>query len=386
MELPAIRTVTIGIGQPHPVAPKLIEEAAGHARRAEEMYRDAGYEVQTVRLTTRPVFEDLADWPAADVFAYAGELQAALDSAGITYLSLGPAPAYRPDFPLDRLGPIAELLAAHPAVSCSVQLGTATHGVRAEAVAPTVAITRDLSTSTAGGVGNFRFAALANVGPGHPFFPASYHAGPDALTVGTQGAGVVAAALAGLDPVPAAVTAAARAALTEAATPVVRLAKRAASRARLRFGGIDLSPAPAGPVSIGAAFAAVLGRFGAPGTLAVAAALTEALRTTRVPRCGYNGLMLPVLEDEVLAAEWEAGRIGAAELLSYSAVCGTGLDTVPLPGDTPVADIAGMFLDVATLAVRLRKPLSARLFPVPGKRSGDRTAFGSPYLVDITLP
>jgi uncharacterized protein (UPF0210 family) len=88
----------------------------------------------------------------------------------------------------------------------------------------------------------------------------------------------------------------------------------------------------------------------------------------------------------VLAAEWEAGRIGAAELLSYSAVCGTGLDTVPLPGDTPAADIAGMFLDVATLAVRLRKPLSARLFPVPGKRSGDRTDFGSPYLVDITLP
>lgn len=37
------------------------------------------------------------------------------------------------------------------------------------------------------------------------------------------------------------------------------------------------------------------------------------------------------------------------------------------------------------LAVRLRKPLSARLFPVPGTTSGDLTAFTSPYLTNTVV-
>ncbi|MBV9848027.1 MAG: DUF711 family protein [Kutzneria sp.] len=41
---------------------------------------------------------------------------------------------------------------------------------------------------------------------------------------------------------------------------------------------------------------------------------------------------------------------------------------------------------MATLARRLGKPLSARLFPLPGKRSGDHITFDSPHLLDIRLP
>ncbi len=67
------------------------------------------------------------------------------------------------------------------------------------------------------------------------------------------------------------------------------------------------------------------------------------------------------------------------------AVCGTGLDTIPLPGDTSAEAIAHLLLDVATLAWRLNKPLSARLFPVPGKRAGESTAFSSPYLTNTLL-
>jgi uncharacterized protein (UPF0210 family) len=118
----------------------------------------------------------------------------------------------------------------------------------------------------------------------------------------------------------------------------------------------------------------------------VIAAITRALSTTGLPTCGYNGLMLPVMEDEVLARAWESGRVTAHQLLGYSAICGTGLDTLPLPGDTPVEEIAALLLDVACLASRLHKPLSARLFPLPGKRSGDHTEFTSPYLVNLRLP
>jgi uncharacterized protein (UPF0210 family) len=71
-----------------------------------------------------------------------------------------------------------------------------------------------------------------------------------------------------------------------------------------------------------------------------------------------------------------------SELLLYSAVCGTGLDTVPLPGDTAPEELAAIVLDVAALAVALGKPLSCRLFPVPGKAAGERTEYDSPYLVN----
>jgi uncharacterized protein (UPF0210 family) len=166
----------------------------------------------------------------------------------------------------------------------------------------------------------------------------------------------------------------------------VELAQGLASRHGLIFAGIDLSPAPLGEDSIASALELCgYGPVGAPGTLAVAAALTASLKQTGLPTCGYCGLMLPVLEDAVLGRRWEEGLVNAHQLLLYSAVCGTGLDTLPLPGDIALEEIAHMLLDVATLALRLNKPLSARLFPVPGKHAGERTEFTSPYLTNTLV-
>jgi uncharacterized protein (UPF0210 family) len=95
--------------------------------------------------------------------------------------------------------------------------------------------------------------------------------------------------------------------------------------------------------------------------------------------------MLPVLEDAILGRRWEEGLVNTHQLLLYSAVCGTGLDTVPLPGDMEAEVIAHLLLDVASLALRLHKPLSARLFPVPGKQAGERTEFSSPYLTNTLV-
>jgi hypothetical protein len=95
--------------------------------------------------------------------------------------------------------------------------------------------------------------------------------------------------------------------------------------------------------------------------------------------------MLPVMEDAVLARRWAEGRLGVDQLLAYSAICGTGLDTVPLPGDCSVDDLTKVISDMASLAVRLRKPLSARLLPVPGKLAGERTSFSSPYFTDTLI-
>jgi uncharacterized protein (UPF0210 family) len=70
------------------------------------------------------------------------------------------------------------------------------------------------------------------------------------------------------------------------------------------------------------------------------------------------------------------------ELLQWSAVCGTGLDTVPLPGDVSEGALSDLLFDVAALSARLHKPLTARLMPLPGKAAGEPVHFDFLYFAD----
>ena len=47
--------------------------------------------------------------------------------------------------------------------------------------------------------------------------------------------------------------------------------------------------------------------------------------------------------------------------------------------------LAGTIGDLAALASKYRKPLSARLFPIVGKKAGDRVRFDNPHLVDAMV-
>jgi hypothetical protein len=266
-----------------------------------------------------------------------------------------------------------------------MMVATADEGLDVGAARAAAEVMRRLAAESKEGFGNFGFAALACVEPGTPFFPAAYHAGPANIGVALQGAGVVAEALEGGAEL-VEVTGRTREALLRHAAPVVEIAERQAAALGLRFAGIDLSPAPGVNDSVVAAMElAGHGLIGDPGTLALVAALTAALKSTGLPTCGFCGLMLPVMEDAVLARRWAEGRLGVDQLLAYSAICGTGLDTVPLPGDCSVDDLTKVICDMASLAVRLRKPLSARLMPVPGKLAGERTSFSSPYFTDTLI-
>ena len=99
-------------------------------------------------------------------------------------------------------------------------------------------------------------------------------------------------------------------------------------------------------------------------------------------RAGFSGLFLPVLEDATLARRVAEGSLGVMDLLLYSAVCGTGLDTIPLPGDTTTEQLSAVLLDLASLSSRLDKPLTARLMPIPGKKAGDPTGFSFDYFAN----
>lgn len=174
--------------------------------------------------------------------------------------------------------------------------------------------------------------------------------------------------------------------LNERASPIVALGQQLAQEHGLLFGGIDLSPAPMGEDSIVPALELCAGSpLGTPGTLAAVAAVTAALKSTTLPTCGYCGLMLPVLEDAMLGQRWEEDYVNVHQLLFYSSICGTGLDSIPLAGSHSAGEIAHLLLDVATLSLRLQKPLSARLFPVVGRQTGERTTFKSSYLTNTRI-
>ena len=393
MSRPPLRTITLGIADAHPIPTRTIEDAAKKLRRAQQRFTEAGYEVQTLRLSTRPLFDDLTDWSFATVLKYGAELQQVLAHQALAYCSLGTVQAARPDMALERIGLLADLLSANDSLSATVHMATPEHGVRVAAAQAIARVMQRLAYETAEGFGNFRFAMLACVAAGCPFFPTAYHSGPANLSLGLQTPGVllealhphrVAAGSVALDL--ELVTEVVREALIQHAQPVVMLGQQLAQADGMQFGGIDLSPAPLGEDSVTRVMELCgYGMLGSPGTLAVANALTTALKTTDLPTCGYCGLMLPVLEDAVLGQRWQAGMVNVHELLLYSAVCGTGLDTIPLPGDSSIERIAHLLLDVATLAVRWQKPLSARLFPVPGKHAGEHTTFTSQYLTNTLI-
>src|SRR5258705_8784021 len=155
---------------------------------------------------------------------------------------------------------------------------------------------------------------------------------------------------------------------------------------------LNATPAPGPDSSIGAAIQQFAGtKFGSSGTLPAAAIITDAVRSIPVKRVGYSGLMFPPLEDPVLAQGWSEKNYSIDSLLSSSAVCGTGLDTIPLPGDVSQQQLERILGDVASLAVKWHKPLTARLIPAPGKKAGERTDFdfgiaGFPNMILQPLP
>ena len=82
---------------------------------------------------------------------------------------------------------------------------------------------------------------------------------------------------------------------------------------------------------------------------------------------------------------FRSGQFDIRALLTYSAVCGIGLDTVPIAGSTSIKKIAALMRDTGTMAHRLGKPLTVRLFPVPGLNPGDITAFESDDLCNCAV-
>ena len=371
-----IRTITTGV--PLPFAPYQLQRAAKFNTASQTYFEANGYEVQTTRVSSQ-IWDEARD--INTILALESDAQA----LGIEFLNLGTIlPEKR--YTETHLARVVDVIVQSEMLFTTVTLTTQAGHVASDITENTADIIRQIAHRTDAGYGNLRFAALMNCPPNTPFFPAAYwHDTRTNFSIGWQAIDLVQDAFRdapnleiGLQNL--------KTVMEAEGQRIVALAQTLAQEWGIKFVGIDASLAPMGDESIAYAMEQQLpGYFGERGTLTVAAGLTRTLQSLELPLCGYSGLMLPVLEDVGLGARSEAGYFNLDSLLLYSTVCGTGLDTIPIPGNASTSQIAAILTDVATLSIKLNKPLSVRLFPVPGCNADCMTEFDSPYLTNTTV-
>jgi len=382
--LPKLRTVTAFVRLDRANYQAKVAEALKMLRAARGAFTKAGYEVETIRITTQPFPEFTKGLTAEQALEFFHALDKLAQKEEFTP-DIGPAMSRDSDDPkqADLLAHIlAETQTINGFVVVADDAGIHWNGVRAAA-----RVIKYLEDHTEHSEGNFHFAAGAFPPAVAPFFPVSHTSDAGhGFAIGLESANIVqqvfASAKGDLNSIGDQLTTA----LGQQAKKVEEIARGIAASTGWKYQGIDLTPVPLKDISIGAALESLLQTpIGSPGSLSAAYTITTAVKRVQVQQAGYSGLMLPVLEDSVLAKRWESGDISRDSLMSYSSVCSTGLDAIPLPGDISLHELENIIGDMASLAVKWHKPLSARLLPVAGKKAGEMTEFSSPYLVNIKI-
>lgn len=373
----AIRTVTAGITLSDVSDVASIKSAIEFLKEAKAEFVSKGYQVQTLRISTQPFYTYMNGKSYEELIPGLIKLDQLVTEAGMI-LAIGPIVGN--DYVGDISNWAVKLIQETESISFSISIANKENGISGSGVHQAAMTIANIAENTNGGEGNFRFTASANCPAGIPFFPAAYHQGPRSFAIGLESPNVLTSVFkkGPEDQVKENL----KAALEKIMKPIETLALKISKSKKWPYDGIDTSAAPGLDASIGEAIEELTGQpFGSASTLSACAMITDVLKSVDVKRCGYSGLMLPVIEDKVLAKRATEGHFTVQELLLYSAVSGTGLDVVPLPGETSITTIENLLIDVAALSLKYTdKALSARLFLIPGKQAGDLVSFENPTL------
>jgi uncharacterized protein len=381
---PKVRAITAFVSLERASYARQIAATLAVLHEAQHDFEQQGYTVESVRITTQPLAELLRGQSDKEALAFLKALDEL--AAKENFLpNIGPAMLRDGDDP-HTMQLLAQALSSLSQLNASAIIA-GDDGIHWKVIREAARLVRYVADHSPHSQGTFNFAATAMLGPYGPFYPGAWHPGSgERLAIGFEGANVVQEVFArthgDFD--------AAVAELTRQLTVHARIAEtigtEVASHHGWTFMGVDPTPAPLADVSIGGAIEAFTGaEFGASGTMTAALVITTAVKAVPVRQIGYSGLMVPVMEDKLLARRWSEGAYDTDALLAYSAVCATGIDTVPLPGDISEAQLMRIYGDVASLAWKWHKPLAARLQPVTGRKAGEETAFDDPYLFNTKI-
>jgi uncharacterized protein (UPF0210 family) len=378
-----VRTITAGVTLNSLADTATLHQAIEFLKKAKQEYISRGYEVQTLRISTQNLYKYLTQVSYDQALPFLQVFDKIALRSGVI-LSVGQI--LEPDKYQAGIAKWADKL-IHSTTTISFSLPISSHeiGIHFNSIKAAAEIISTISR-TNGGEACFRFTASANCPAGIPFFPAAFHEGINSFAIGLESASLITEAFT-KDSHPATARETLKSLLEKNLLPVQGIAENISKIFQWPYDGIDASPAPGLGASIGQAIETYSKQpFGSPATLATCALITDVLKKLDIKKCGYSGLMLPVIEDKVLAKRARENRFTVQELLLFSSVSGTGLDVVPLAGNTSTQVIENILTDVAALSLKYTsKALSARLFLLPGKKPGEIVTFKNPYLTPTVV-
>ncbi|OOF66942.1 DUF711 family protein [Rodentibacter sp. Ppn85] len=355
----------------------------------------SGYVLQSIRIITNPFGEylDLTDVKNAKAdLQYLTGLLNKLNESGVRIrFAIGAASN------VQEIALLPELIADYGDLcNACVNVPLDENGIlNNHLIEQSVSAVQRIAQITPRAEGNFNFTVNFNCKPFIPYFPAGYHLShlPNSFVIGLETPDLLVAALESVlksshNQFYADCYQSMLKALQYHVDEILATLSAVKLSGNFEFVGIDSSAAPSKNCASITKLYELMGvpYFGAAGTIEVSALLTKVFKSVQnVPLVGFSGLMLAVTEDLGLAQGTQQEQFDIRSLLTYSAVCGIGLDTVPVAGNASAASIAAIMRDAGTMAFRLNKPLTVRLFPIPNKIAGEISEFESDDLCNCRI-
>ena len=396
-----IRTITtfISLSNDRNSWKEQIEDAAVFCEKLTSIFQKYGYTVQTNRIVTNPFGEYLNTESlesAREGLSYLNNLLHHLNPSDIRIrFAIGEAKTTH------EISLVPELIKEFGDLcNVCVNVGLDKNGILDnEKITSSAEAVKKISEITPRGEGNFNFTANFNCDPLIPYFPASYHQKElgNCFVIGLETPDLLVKVLSESNKKTHFtnhneqynhyynVMSEALQHHISAINSIIDLANLSN---HFKFSGFDSSAAPSKDCESMTTVYEEMGveYFGASGTVEASSLLTKVFKSLQgVDLIGFSGLMLALTEDTGLAAGTLESNYDVRSLLTYSAVCGIGLDTVPIPGDTSIEKISALMRDTGTMAFRLEKPLTVRLFPALGLDAGDLTIFESDDLCNCAV-
>jgi uncharacterized protein (UPF0210 family) len=245
-------------------------------------------------------------------------------------------------------------------------------------------ISKSIARYDTSGFSNFRFGIGYNINPGTPFFPFSFSR-KDGFSVAVESFNLINdvwKSTSSYDEISKA--------LLNDLMALNQTCEDLSSKLGIPFLGMDwsLAPLPNSEVSVCGLIEKIANApMGSPGILSAIERMTQAIKSpiNYVKSTGFNGVMLSVLEDDMLASRFSTGHITINDLILYSSVCGCGLDMIPIAGNVSDYSLSNLASDVGSMAFRLKKPLGVRMLTIQGKRQGEPTDFSHDFVTNSVI-
>jgi len=160
--------------------------------------------------------------------------------------------------------------------------------------------------------------------------------------------------------------------LAEVYASTEKVGLRLSERLGINYYGIDVSLSPWMEESVVEIVEFASGvKIPLPGTFStireINGLIENAVKKAGVKATGYNEVMLPVAEDDVLKERVAAGDVKLRDLVHLASACVAGVDMVVVSDDTSSRVIEGVFKDLFEISILEGKTIGVRMIFAPAK-------------------